>query len=275
MVVPPTFKPQIETCFGGPVQVLAVGLPQCATTALIEGFENPQLLNIGPTMHVGRCFPLPPNLRFIWEALQEGDTQKRRAILYKLFAGCAATADFPGHLFLEDLIEMYPDARIVLNVHAGGGEELAASLKARIAPFMGWRYRVACLWSIPDQWHYLCLMEWQRFVRAKFGVDAVWSKDLYDMHNQWVLDVCQIKGREVLIWEPSMGWGPLCEFLGRKEPEVDIPTTDSREEEKGSVVQGRIRVGLKLWMRKGAMPIALSVLGGWAIQRAVKMQLAR
>ncbi|EXJ63068.1 hypothetical protein A1O7_03513 [Cladophialophora yegresii CBS 114405] len=283
-MAPPTAKPPIATCFGCPVQVLAVGLPQCATTSLIEAFESPHLLDIGPTMHIGRCLPLPPNLRFIWEALQEGDTQRRRAILYKLFAGCAATADFPGHLFLEDLIEMYPDARVVLVVHRGGGggggggaaaagEEWAASLKARIAPFMSWGYRVACFWSVPDQWHRSCLLEWQRFVGEKFGVDSVWSKDLYDTHNQWVLDVCRRKGKQMLIWEPGMGWAPLCEFLGRKEPEVAIPITDVEQEDMESVVQRRMRLGLKLWMRKVAVPIALFVLGGWAIRRALNLRL--
>ncbi|OCT54772.1 putative tpr repeat containing protein [Cladophialophora carrionii] len=285
-MAPPIAKPPTATSFRGPLQVLAVGLPQCATTSLKDVFENPHLLNIGPTMHMGRCLQLPPNLRFIWEALQERDAQNRRAILYKLFAGCAATADFPGHLFLEDLIEMYPDARIVLNVHKGGGvdgggggggggagEEWAASLKAGIAPFMSWQYRVACFWSVPDQWHRLCLMEWQRFAREKFRVDNVWSKDLYDMHNQWVLDVCRRKGKDVLVWDPSMGWAPLCDFLGREKPEVGIPIADAEKEETKSVIQRRLRVGLKLWMRIVVVPIAFSVLGGWAIQRALSLRL--
>ncbi|ETI23070.1 hypothetical protein G647_04866 [Cladophialophora carrionii CBS 160.54] len=227
------------------------------------------------------CLPLPPNLRFIWEALQERDAQKRRAILYKLFAGCAATADFPRHLVLEDLIEMYPDARIVLNVHKGGGvdggggagEEWSASVKARIAPFMSWQYRVAGFWSVPDQWHRLCLVQWQRFVREKFRVETVWSKDLYDMHNQWVLDVCRRRGKDVLVWDSSMGWAPLCDFLGRKEPEVGIPMTDTEQEEIKGVVQRRMRVGLKLWMRKVVVPMAISVLGGWAIERALSLRL--
>src|SRR5258708_7393489 len=129
-------KPQIPACCGGPMQILAVGLPLCATTALKEIFEDRNLLNVGPTMHMNRCIPLPPNLRFIWEALSEPDTPKRRAILYKLFAGCAATTGFPGHLFIEDLIEMYPNAKIVLNVSKTGAKDWAFSMHSATAPFL-------------------------------------------------------------------------------------------------------------------------------------------
>ncbi len=259
-------KPQIPAWFGGSVQVLAVGLPLCATTTLKEIFEEQRLLDIGPTMHMDRCLSLPPNLRFIWEALREADTQKRRAILYKLFAGCAATTGFPGHLFIEDLVEMYSDAKIVLNVSEGGAAGWASSMKSAISPFLSWKYRITCFWSVPDYWHYLCEMEFDRLVKYRCDIANVWSAKLYEIHNQWVLDVCQRKGKEVLIWEPSMGWGPLCDFVGRKEPDVGIPKIDDRATME-MVVQRRVALGLRMWMKKIAVPLAFVILGGWGILR--------
>ena len=50
-----------------------------------------------------------------------------------------------------------------------------------------------------------------------------WSAELYEKHNPWVLDVCQKKGKKVLIWKPSMGWRSLCEFMDKKEPGVGVP----------------------------------------------------
>jgi hypothetical protein len=262
----------MPTCSKGPVQVIAAGLPRCATTTLKEVLESPDFLNVGPTMHMNRCLPSPANMHFIWEALREPDTQKRRAILYKLFAGCAATADFPGHLFIEDLVEMYPDIKVVLNVRKNGAEDWAASMSSTIAPFMGWQYRTACYWSQPDYWHYQCEVEWQRFVQEKFGVKNFWSAELYEKHNQWVLDVCQKRGKKVLVWEPSMGWGSLCEFLGKKEPESGIPRTNDRGKME-KIVLWRISIGLKLWATKVVAPLAFSAFGGWGLLRATNLRI--
>ncbi|KAJ9612492.1 hypothetical protein H2200_004089 [Cladophialophora chaetospira] len=266
-------KPQTPACWGGPMQVLAAGLPLCATSTLKEIFEEANFLNIGPTMHMNRCLSIPPNLRFILEALAETDTQKRRAILYKLFAGCAATSGFPGHLFMKDLIEMYPDAKVVLNVHRPGAKDWALSMQSAVAPFLSWRHRIACFWSVPDRLHYLCEMEFQHFVRDKFGVANVWSEELYDKHNQWVLDICQRKEKDVLVWEPSMGWGPLCRLLDQKEPEVEVPIIHDRDKME-MVVQRRIAIGLKLWTKKIALPVGLCVLGGWGLSMVVSPWLA-
>jgi hypothetical protein len=270
-MAPPAHKPQIPTCSHGPVQVVAAGLPRCATTTLKEMFENPQLLDVGPTMHMNRCLPSPPEMHLVWEALREPDAPKRHAILYKLFAGCAATADFPGHLFIEDLLDMYPDIKVVLNVRKSGAKEWAASMKTTIVPFMSWQYRVACWWSLPDYWHYRTEVEWQRFVQERFGVDEFWTEDAYDKHNQWVLDVCKAKGKEVLVWDPSMGWGPLCEFLGKKEPELPVPRTNDRGKME-KIIKWRIAIGLKLWMSKVAVPVAVSMLGGWGVAKSIALR---
>ncbi|KIW75469.1 hypothetical protein Z517_10210 [Fonsecaea pedrosoi CBS 271.37] len=270
MASPPVPKPQIPTTFNGPMQVIGAGLPRCATTTLKEMLENKSLLNVGPTMHMNRCLSSPMNMRLLYDALREKDTQRRRAILYKLFAGCAATADFPGHLFVEDLIEMYPEAKVVLNIRKGGAADWESSMKSTIAPFMSWQYRVACFWSIPDYWHYQCEIEWQRFCREKFGADNFWSQEVYDKHNAWVVKLCQERGREVLLWEPAMGWAPLCEYLGKKEPEIDVPRTNDRGKME-KVVSWRISLGLKLWMSKICVPVAVSVLGGYGVVKAMQL----
>ncbi|OCT55077.1 hypothetical protein CLCR_03089 [Cladophialophora carrionii] len=269
---PPKPKPQILTDFQGPLQVIAAGLPRCATTTLKEMFENKGLLDVGPTMHMNRCLPSPANMRMVYDALSEKDTQKRRDILYKLFSGCAATADFPGHLFLEDLVEMYPDAKVILNIRKGGAEDWEASMKTTIAPFMTWQYRVACYWSAPDYWHYRCEVEWQRLVQEKFGADNFWDKEVYERHNEWVKQVCRAKGREVIVWEPSMGWGSLCEGIGRKVPDADVPRTNDRAKME-KIVGWRIKLGLSLWMKKVCVPTAVAIPVGLGIMQAINVRM--
>ena len=53
------------------------------------------------------------------------------------------------------------------------------------------------------------------------------------MHNHWIRDVAKRHGREVLEWEPSMGWKPLCEFLGAEMPQQEFPRLNDGAEISG------------------------------------------
>ncbi|KIX10154.1 uncharacterized protein Z518_01235 [Rhinocladiella mackenziei CBS 650.93] len=106
---------------------------------------------------------------------------------------------------LADLVEMYPDAKIVLNVRKGGAADWEASMKFTIAPLYSRKYRVANFWSVPSSWHYLAEERWQNFVREKFGVDTFWEASAYDAHNEWVEKVAHEHGRKVRVWELRMG----------------------------------------------------------------------
>lgn len=221
-------------------------------------------------MHMNRCLPHPPTMKLVHDALREPNTTKRRVILSRLFKGYAATADFPGHLFIEDLVEMYPNAKIVLNVRKGGAEDWEASMKSTIAPFMDWKYRIACWWSLPDWMHYQTEVAWEDAVKEKFGIDHFWDAAMYEAHNDWVKKVCRQHGREVLLWEPGMGWLELCEFLGKEEPKMPLPRNNDRAKME-KVVRWRIGVGLRLWMRKVCVPIVLSVAAGMGALRLLHL----
>jgi hypothetical protein len=196
-------------------------------------------------------------MRLVHDALKETDTIKRRKILCKLFQGCAATSDFPGHLFIDDLVEMYPDAKVILNVRKGGALDWESSMRSTIAPFMSWKYRVACWWSLPDWWHYQTVVVWEDFVKEKFGVKSFWIADAYGKHNNRVRQIMADHGKELLEWEPTMGWPELCQYLGKEEPEQPLPRTNDRAKME-KVVAWRIAIGVQMWAKKLALVTALA-----------------
>lgn len=57
---------------------------------------------------------------------------------------------------------------------------------------------------------------WADFYSRKFGLQDVPSVELYHKHNQWVRDI--VPAGQLLEYQPSMGWEPLAEFLGREVP---------------------------------------------------------
>lgn len=48
-------------------------------------------------------------------------------------------------------------------------------------------------------------------------------------HERDVREVCERMGKEVLRFELGEGWGPLCEFLEREEPDVEWPRVNDAE----------------------------------------------
>jgi hypothetical protein len=93
--------------------VIAAGLPRCATSSLQTAFDNH--LNLSPCMHMARVAPYSSKLKTCYLAIKEPDKTKRQALLCPLFDGYVATCDYPGAFVVDDLLEMYPDAKVVLN----------------------------------------------------------------------------------------------------------------------------------------------------------------
>ncbi|KAL3441823.1 hypothetical protein BJX65DRAFT_313457 [Aspergillus insuetus] len=73
--------------------------------------------------------------------------------------------------------------------------------------------------------HHVEAYEWRWWCRrlpllAPKG--AKWMvPEFYDRYNAWIQDEAAKRGRELLVWHPGMGWGPLCEFLGKEVPQQE------------------------------------------------------
>lgn len=144
-------------------------------------------------------------------------------MLRKIFAGYNASSDYPGMAFVDDLIEMYPNMKIVLNKRKSAAAwEKSANDTLRF--FSSWKY-ILCCGLIPQCfWHWQLYRQYKGLAKRRFGRDVdIWSAEYYEKHNSWVRDLAKKHGRAVLEWEPSMGWEPLCEFLDVEVPQGDFP----------------------------------------------------
>lgn len=205
-----------RSSLGPQMQVIGAGLPRCATSSLQAAFESPHL-GYFPCMHMARVMPSLERAQIVVDAMQETDKEKRQALLHKIFDGYKATADFPGFWFVEDLMDMYPDAVLVLNQRKGGDKSWLQSWENSIAFFRTWTYLLLCLPVKHDRLH------WYMHQIAKKQLKERWNatNDLdgfYDTYQQFVLDAAKKRDRKVLIWTAEDGWGPLCEFLGKDAP---------------------------------------------------------
>lgn len=179
-------------------------------------------------------------------ALNETDKQKRQAILREVFTGYNGSSDFPGMGFVDDLMEMYPNMKIVLNKRESASA-WEKSVNGSLHFFSTWKYGLITWLSPQSYWHWQMYRRYTALAKRRFGQDTdIWSAKYYEMHNEWVRELCRKHNRELLEWEPDVGWEPLCEFLEKKVPEADFPKTNEGAEIRKGVKLLAIR-GLVYW----------------------------
>ena len=143
--------------------------------------------------------------------------------LREALKGYKAQVDWPGCHFWRELIEAFPDAKVVLSLR--DPEAWYTSISNTIFK--------ALQMPPPDD-----------PVRAKQGQMAreivlhqtfdgrVEDKDhciaVYNAHNEAVK--AEVPADKLLVYEVGSGWEPLCDFLGVPVPEEDYPRTNSTEE---------------------------------------------
>jgi hypothetical protein len=239
------------------MQVMALGLPRCGTSSLQAAFES-DVLNFSPCIHMARIAPYGDRMQTMLAAQKEPDRHKRQKILRSLYDGYAATTDVPGAFFPDDLMDIFPDAAIILNQRENG-----TVWEKSFYDSLGFLMTRSCYYSNimyasqrVGYWMYPVAF---KHSEKQFGMKR-WNADFYDKYNAWVLDEARKRGRKVLVWKVGDGWAPLCEFLGKPEP-MDGTSFPKRNEAAEmrfirNVVYAR---GIVTWM---------AILGlGWAILR--------
>ena len=91
-----------------PLEVIGAGLGRTGTLSLKVALEE---LGFGPCYHMIELFGHPEHVE-LWEAASEGKPVDWEG----LFGGYRATTDWPACSFYRELMQRYPDARVILTV---------------------------------------------------------------------------------------------------------------------------------------------------------------
>ncbi|KAI1263579.1 hypothetical protein F5Y18DRAFT_428853 [Xylariaceae sp. FL1019] len=77
-------------------------------------------LGYTPCLHNAHILPHADRTEFVFNAMREQDPARRQKMVAELTAGHAAAADLPAIVFLPELMVLYPDAVVVLNLRENG-----------------------------------------------------------------------------------------------------------------------------------------------------------
>jgi hypothetical protein len=202
--------------------------------------------------------PFVDQLRLVLAALREEDRERGQKILHKIFDDYAATADFPGVAFIDDLMDMYPDAQIILKGWKSG-QEWADSLQNSLAFFASRRYLYICFLMATDRLQHQVLHATFEVWEKRFGIPRGQqaSAEFYGKHFAWVQEEAAKRGRPVLEFQPQDGWKPLCGFLGKPAPPAGTACLNLSDHRAMQIIKTILIVrGLLAWAGLGGVGYA-------------------
>jgi Sulfotransferase domain len=184
--------------------------------------------------------------------------------LKNLLSGYTAITDVPTILFTEELVEAFPDAKVICTIRdpdswwnsfkflvENGDRQMFFTVVFALVPTM--RYF--------QQWINLCRGRWSQLYSAKDRRYA--QRGIYDDHMEYVTRV--VPKDRLHFYNVQDGWEPLCKILGCEVPDVPFPRTNDAATTK-TFFKYQIMRGIMAWIKLGA---------GVALSAAIALSLWR
>ena len=181
-------------------------------------------LGLGPCYHMLEVFRVHPEHKEAWIDAAWGVPVNWE----DLFAGYQSAVDWPACAFWPELIEEYPEMRVVqvLRDPQRWYESYDATIRAGIPT------------TRPPSEDATDTMMYEVIFKRSFS-RALGRSELiraYEAHIERVRET--VDPSRLLMWSLTEGWAPLCDFLDLPEPSEPIPHVNDREDFFRIFVQG-------------------------------------
>lgn len=201
------------------LKVIGAGCGRTGTSSLRIALEK---------LYEGKCYHMQEIIdggRFNeWlEITSCEDPERHRELLGKALHGYVATVDFPTAVYFKEQLKLFPDAKVILSVRDPESwyKSVIETIHGPLSPAEAWY-----VWIIPP------LRTFKKFCRnykkdwflgepvRSFEDKDAWVA-AFKAWNQHVKD--SVPSGQLLVWEASDGWAPLCKFLGTAVPDEPFP----------------------------------------------------
>lgn len=225
------------------------GLPRTGTLTQKEALE---LLGLGPCYHWIDVLADLDGQVALWDGALDGRVRPA-----EILNGYRPTVDWPGGAFYRELLDSYPDAKVLLSVR--DPERWEPSFRETIVDMCHGESLIRLLSSaqarVDPKWHrYLQFVErmfWSEEGTFAAGHSSDVLMEAFVAHNEEVKRI--VPAERLLVWGVTDGWEPLCEFLGVPVPTGALPHANDRATFLDRVIGG-----------------AITTLGAWQAQQSAE-----
>jgi hypothetical protein len=223
------------------MKLIGAGLPRTGTLSQKVALE---MLGFGPCYHMVNVLG-DLDQATLWRRAVDGDVQWE-----EIFGGFESTVDWPGSYFYRELIDYYPDAKVLLSTR--DGNNWARSMRETIHPtlygddLLGLLSRARC--EIDPKWcGYIDLMKemWSRsgLLDGPATTDE-WMAQGIERFQEEVK--ATVPAERLLVWCPADGWEPLCGFLEVPVPDTPFPHLNDAKVFVERIVDGAL-LAIQAW----------------------------
>ncbi|KAH9996999.1 hypothetical protein F4779DRAFT_622991 [Xylariaceae sp. FL0662B] len=245
------------------IEVIGAGFSRTGSAALALALE--QLLD-GPVMHGGSQMVHREDA-YMRKMVHLYQCRHDKAIVMKLLkeitTGFAGITDAPGILFVPELLELYPNAKVVLQTR--NPDEWWESMKS-VAKNVKLEWLRFLLFPVPGR----------RWIPDMMMGSLAKSQDIYGpvrpggyilkAHDDYIRRV--VPKDKLLVMELKEGWAPLCKFLNKPIPTCPFPRSNESKavEELAKQISGK---AMMTWLMILAL-VSLSICTGLDNWEALK-----
>lgn len=224
------------------VELIGAGLPRTGTLTQKVALEQ---LGLAPCYHWVDVLADLENQVPLWDGALDGRVEPA-----EILDGYRSTVDWPGGYFYQQLVEAYPDAKVLLSVR--DPERWEPSFRETIVDMCfgdslirllsGARAHVDPMWR--RYLEFVDRMFWSEQGTFPAGPSPDALIDGFRAHNDRVKQI--VPAERLLVWEVTEGWEPLCAFLDVPVPAEPLPHVNDRATFLDRVIGGAL-TALEQW----------------------------
>ena len=185
------------------MKAIGAGFPRTGTLPTKAALDH---LGVGPCYHFVTQFERPQDAA-VWLAAARGHP-----------------VDWPQSAFYKQLMDVYPAAKVLLNVR--DPEQWYESIASTVYPASRSGLSAPAGTMLHTAAQAIDALGWQGIFPGRFE-EKEHALSLYEQWNQAVQDY--VPAARLLVLEVKDGWEPLCRFLGVAVPDVPFPHLNDRE----------------------------------------------
>ncbi len=233
------------------MKLIGAGQPRTATTTQMIALE---MLGM-PCYHMRDMMMDLEGSVPQWRKAFEGDGDWD-----EIFAGKESTVDWPAAWHYKELIDVYPDAKVLLSVRSADG--WVQSMENTITQIF---FRDTLMHHLsraqynidPNYAAWIDLLTEMNFGeergawRGTNGEPGAMA-EAYERWNQEVKDT--VPAERLLVWDPKDGWEPLCEFLDVDVPDGPVPNVNDTENFQKNLIMGPAIAAINGWWEQNGPP---------------------
>jgi hypothetical protein len=229
------------------MKLIGAGMPRTGTLTQKAALEK---LGLAPCFHWVDVLADLEHQVPLWNGALDGSVP-----LPEILDGYPSTTDWPGGFFYRQLMEDYPDSKVLLSVR--DPERWEPSFRETIVDMCFGESLIRLLASarahVDPKWRayleFVDRMFWQPGGSFPNGHEPEALIEGFVAHNEQVKSV--VPADRLLVWEPGDGWEPLCAFLDVPVPSEAFPHENDRATFLGRVVGGALGA-LNTWQAEQA-----------------------